>query len=89
MPYEIVFTADGSKALESLEHSERDRVRDKMNQIAFSEFRSPRDWDFSQMEGCAEGRFGIGDSLRVFADIDDANGVIRIHNVGRRENLYN
>jgi hypothetical protein len=25
---------------------------------------------------------------RVFADIDEERGVIRIHDIGRRENLY-
>lgn len=88
MPYDIVFMADGSEALDRLEPTEQLRVRKKLDRIADSEFREPWEWDFCQMDGCADGRFSIGDRLRVFADIDIGAGLIRIHHVGRRENLY-
>lgn len=88
MPYDIVFTAAGSEALDQLEPTEQHRVRQKLDQIANSEFREPWEWDFCQMEGCADGRFSIGDRLRAFVDIDIGAGLIRIHYVGRRENLY-
>jgi mRNA-degrading endonuclease RelE of RelBE toxin-antitoxin system len=88
MPYNIVFTTDGSDAFEALEHMEQRQVWKKLDQIAYSEFRDPREWDFCRMEGCADGRFSIGGGLRVFADIDDGASIIRIHHVGRRENLY-
>ncbi|QSX00103.1 type II toxin-antitoxin system RelE family toxin [Haloterrigena alkaliphila] len=88
MPYEIVFTADGSEAFNTLEHTEQRQVRKKLVQIAYCEYRNPRDWDYQEMDGCADGRFKVGSGLRVFADIDDRAGVIRIRSVGRRENLY-
>jgi len=88
MRYDIIYTADGSEALDTLEPTEQHQVQNKLDKIAYCEFRDPRDWDYRQMEGCADGRFSVGGGLRVFADIDDAAGVIRIHYVGRRENLY-
>lgn len=88
MPYEIVYTADGSEAFDQLEPTERQQVREKLDEIACSPFRDPWDWDFCRMEGCADGRFSIGKGIRVYADIDAGTGVIRIHHVGRRENLY-
>lgn len=87
MPYEIVYTQDGTDAFDDLEPIEQHQVQEKLAEIADCEFRDPRDWDFCRMEGCADGRFSIG-RLRVFADIDPRAGVIRIHHVGRRENLY-
>jgi len=88
MHYDITFTADGAEAFEGLEPTEQVQIRSKLNQIASCEFRSPQEWDFCRLEGRADGRFCIGKGLRVFADIDDANGVIRIRYAGRREDLY-
>jgi mRNA-degrading endonuclease RelE of RelBE toxin-antitoxin system len=88
MSYDIDFTTEGSEALAALERIEQKQVRRKFHRIAHNEFRHPREWDYRQMEGYADGRFCLSDSLRAFADIDETAGVIRIHHVGRRENLY-
>lgn len=86
--YDVVFTDDGSSSLGALERTERRRVHEKLERIASNEFRVPRDWDYEQLGGCAEGRFRIGDGIRAFADIDDVDRVIQVHRVDRRENLY-
>lgn len=88
MAPEIVFTNRGQDALDVLEHTEQSRVRKKLERIADCEFRAPWEWDFCRMEGRADGRFWIGERLRVFADIDHERDVIRVRHVGRRENLY-
>jgi mRNA-degrading endonuclease RelE of RelBE toxin-antitoxin system len=88
MNYELTFTDAAEQALTLLEAGEQERVQQKLNRIANCQYRHPADWDFTQMDGCAEGRFGITDGLRVFADIDEQRGIIRIHHIGRRENLY-
>jgi mRNA-degrading endonuclease RelE of RelBE toxin-antitoxin system len=88
MKYELRFTDDGQKALNSLEREEQQRIARKLNRIATCPYRDPTDWDFVRMGGRAEGRLCITDGIRVFADIDEECGVIRIHKVGRRENLY-
>jgi len=88
MTFDISFTRSGKDSLANLEHTEQVRVRRKLEEIACSQFRHPRDWDFCQMEGFAEGRFGIGDGLRAFVDIDESSSEIRVHYVGQRENLY-
>ena len=88
MTYDIVYTADGSETFNTLEPTEQTQLQNKLDQIAGNEYRDPRDWDFQQMEGRADGRLSIGRGLRVFVDIDDTSGVIRIHFIGRRENLY-
>lgn len=88
MNYDITFTDDGERALTRLEAEAQERVTQKLRQIATSEYRHPTDWDFKRMAGCAEGRFAVADGIRVFADIDESTKTIRIHTVGRRENLY-
>lgn len=88
MNYEITFTADGRDAFDRLEPTERAQVRKKLDRIAYADFRDPWEWGFCRMKGCADGRLKISDGLRVFADIYENAGVIRIHHVGRRENLY-
>lgn len=88
MAHEIVFTSSGQDALAALEHTEQSRVRRKLDRIATCEIRAPWEWGFCRMEGRADGRFWIGDGLRVFADIDRDGDVIRVRHVGRRENLY-
>jgi mRNA-degrading endonuclease RelE of RelBE toxin-antitoxin system len=88
MNYDLKFTDCGEQALNRLEGEEQERVRQKLRRIANCQYRHPTDWDFARMDGCAEGRFGITDGLRVFADIDEQRGIIRIHHIGRRENLY-
>lgn len=86
--YEIAFTRSGRGALREFEQEERVQIRTKLAEIATCAFRQPREWDFQELPGRAEGRFRIGHDLRVFADIDEEAGVIRVHNVKRRENLY-
>lgn len=88
MPYEISFTNAGKDSLAALEQPDQERVRKKLQRIAHDQFRHPREWDYCQMEGCADGRFGIGSGLRAFVDIEEATSIIRVHYVGRRENLY-
>jgi len=86
--YEVVYTADGEKTLSDLEQSERNYVRQKLTEIATSEFRDPWEWDYTELDSKADGRFCIGKDLRVFADIESKEMLIRIHHIGRRENLY-
>jgi mRNA-degrading endonuclease RelE of RelBE toxin-antitoxin system len=88
MTYRVSFTDEGETALRALESDERNRVTTKLGRIATCQYRHPSDWNFSRMDGCADGRFEIGDGLRVFADIDERRHLIRIHWIGRRENLY-
>lgn len=89
MNYKLVFTDNGKRALDRLETEAQRRVKEKLTRIATCDYRHPADWDFKptscHFEG--EGRFGAGD-LRVFADIDEERDLIRIYNIGRRENLY-
>ena len=88
MAYDITYTGSAEKGLEELETDEQDYVQKKLNQIASSEFRHPAEWDFKRMEGQAEGRFRIGNGLRIFADINNGEKTIRVHRTARRENLY-
>lgn len=88
MKYELTFTDRGKKALTRLDTENQERVKRKLNRIATCHYRHPADWDFEQMPGYCEGRFCITGNLRVFADIDEKHGIIRIHHIGRRENLY-
>lgn len=88
MAYELRFTDRGEEALDRLESEEQNRVEAKLARITTCPYRHPTDWDFERMDGCADGRFKLTDGLRAFADIDDQRGVIRIHRIGRRENLY-
>ncbi|MBB6645919.1 hypothetical protein H5V44_06390 [Halobellus sp. MBLA0160] len=84
-----MFTGSGEQALNRLETRDQERIKEKLTRIATCDYRHPTDWDFKptscHFEG--EGRFGAGD-LRVFVDIDEERGIIRIYNIGRRENLY-
>lgn len=59
-----------------------------MNRIATSRFRHPTEWDFKRMPGQSDGRFRLADGLRAFVDVDEQAEVIRVHYIGRRENLY-
>lgn len=88
MAYDITYTGSAEKAFKGLEADEQSYIQKKLNQIASSEFRHPAQWDFKRLEGQAEGRFRIGNGLRVFADIDDTENTIRVHRTDRRENLY-
>jgi mRNA-degrading endonuclease RelE of RelBE toxin-antitoxin system len=88
MSYQLKFTNDGEETMSDLETEERQRVIQKFREIVSCPFRHPTDWDFVEMDGCAEGRFRVGDALRAFADVDDHNEIIRIHQIRRRENLY-
>jgi mRNA-degrading endonuclease RelE of RelBE toxin-antitoxin system len=88
MNYDLTFTDGGERALTRLESKEQERVEQKLNRIVTCQYRHPTDWHFERMAGCSDGRFCITDGLRVFADIDDQRGIIRIHYIGRRENLY-
>lgn len=88
MAYEITYTGSAEKAFNELEDDEQRHIQKKLNQIASSEFRHPAQWDFKRLDGKADGRFRIGNSIRVFADIDDTTNTIRIHHATRRENLY-
>ncbi|GAB7093443.1 hypothetical protein JCM30237_05950 [Halolamina litorea] len=88
MAYDITYTGSAEEAFEGLEKIEQSYIQKKLNQIATSEFRHPAQWDFKRLEGQAEGRFRIGNGLRVFADIDDTEKTIRIYRTDRRENLY-
>jgi len=83
-----VFTGSADEAFDGLESDERSYIQKKLDEIASSEFRHPSHWDFKLLDGQAEGRFRIGDSLRVFADINDAEDTIRVYRAARRENLY-
>lgn len=88
MTYDIAFTHAGRSALDSLERAERTYIHRKLEEITNCEFRHPTEWDFERMAGCADGRFRIGNGLRVFADIDEETSRIRVRDVRRRENLY-
>ncbi len=88
MAYEITFTDSVEKTFKRMRTDERCYIQKKLNEIASSELRHPTQWDFKRLDGKADGRFRIGNGLRVFADIDDAKDTIRIHQVARRENLY-
>jgi len=88
MAYDITFTGSAETAFNGLETREQSYIENKLNQIATSEFRHPTQWDFKRLDGQAEGRFRIGNSLRVLADINDTENIILIHHTDRRENLY-
>lgn len=88
MAYEIVFTGSVEEAFDGLETDERSYIQKKLDEIASSEFRHPSQWDFKSLKGRGEGRFRVGNGLRVGADIDDAEDTIRVHWADRRENLY-
>jgi mRNA interferase RelE/StbE len=88
MAYDITYTGSAEQTFKRLETDEQSYIQQKLNQIASSEFRHPSQWDFKRLEGQAEGRFRIGNDLRVFADINDREKTIRVHGTERRENLY-
>jgi mRNA-degrading endonuclease RelE of RelBE toxin-antitoxin system len=88
MSYELNFTDRGEETLNRLNSEEKTQVKSKLTRIANCPYRHPTDWDFKQMEGCADGRLRITDGLRAFADIDDRHKIIWIRKIGRRENLY-
>lgn len=88
MAYTLTFTRTGDSAMDALEPAEKRYVRRKLAEITTSEFRHPSEWEFEQVPGCADGRFRVGHSLRVFADIDDDISQVRVSDVRRRENCY-
>ncbi|ELY58298.1 hypothetical protein C493_06974 [Natronolimnohabitans innermongolicus JCM 12255] len=88
MAYEIAFTGSIEEAFDGLEADERSYIQKKLDQIASSEFRHPSQWDFKPLKGRGEGRFRIGNGLRVGANIDDEENTIRVYWADRRENLY-
>jgi hypothetical protein len=49
-------------------------VTRNLEESSTSAFRHPSEWDFERLPGLADGRFRIGNSLRVFADIDEMDG---------------
>lgn len=90
MAYEIEFTGSVEEAFNGLESDEQSYVQKKLDEIASSEFRHPSQWDFKTLSGQTEGEglFRIGNSLRVCADINDADNKIHVYRADRRENLY-
>ena len=87
--YEVEFTTEGRKTIESLEKREQDRAQQKLTAIGSNEFRNPWDWDYKPVPaGRCDGRFRLSDKLRAHAEIDRQEYVIRVHRVERRENLY-
>ena len=88
MAYDIEFPGSEEEAFAGLEAEERSHIQQKLARIAAAEFRHPSQWDFKRFDGTCEGRFRIGNSFRVFAEIDDAEHTIRVYRAARRENLY-
>jgi mRNA-degrading endonuclease RelE of RelBE toxin-antitoxin system len=89
MTYEISYHGSRDDVFGGLEQGERQRVQQKLTDIATNEFRQPRQWDFAQLSTHrAEGRFRVGDGLRVFADVCEGQQRIAVYDVARRENLY-
>jgi len=86
--YDLEFTERAERAVSALESSERESIQQKLDRIATSRFRHPTEWDFERMPGRSDGRLRLAGELRAFVDVDEQNGVIRVHYVGRRENLY-
>lgn len=87
MAYEISFRRGLESAFETLESQAASQIQQKLEKVAACEWRSPKDWDYGPWEGQSNGKFDWG-SYRVFADIDENNGKIVVHEARHRENLY-
>jgi mRNA-degrading endonuclease RelE of RelBE toxin-antitoxin system len=89
MAYTLTYRDSPDDVFSELETVERQHVRQKLTAIATNEYRRPRQWDFKRISTRrAEGQFRIGNGLRAFVDIDDANQRITVYDVDHRENLY-
>ncbi len=89
MAYTISYRNSADSAFKSLDNSLRTRAEKKLERIANDEFRTPHDWGYERFEGqLAAGKFDLFNQLRVFADIDDENKRIIVHDAYSRENLY-
>lgn len=59
-----------------------------LDRITGCEFCDPGEWGHCRLEGHTDGRFWIGEGLRVFADIDVISTSFLSVMSGIRENLY-
>lgn len=89
MAYTITYRDSPDNVFSGVETVERQHVQQKLNEIATNEFRRPRQWDFKRIPTHrAEGQLRVGNSLRVFVDIDDTNQRITVYETEHRENLH-
>lgn len=89
MTYIIDYDNDATDVYSNLNRSTKNMVVNKLYDIATNEFREPWEWDYKQVQThTADGRLRVGDNLRVFVSIEQDSEVLRVSDVGRRENLY-
>jgi mRNA-degrading endonuclease RelE of RelBE toxin-antitoxin system len=87
MTYDVSFAGGVEAAFQTLGSNATAEVKNKLEQVATSEWRSPADWDYEAWNGQASGKYNWG-QYRVFADIDEENETIVVHQARYRENLY-
>ncbi|MDL0123427.1 type II toxin-antitoxin system RelE family toxin [Halobacterium salinarum] len=87
MAYDISFQHDSEAAFETLDSEATSHVQKKLERVANSEWRSPTDWNYSPWSGQSNGKYDWG-AYRVFADVDEDENQIVVHEVRHRENLY-
>lgn len=89
MTYIIEYKDSAAEAYDSIDRVGRDQTATKLYNIAADEYREPWDWDYKLMKTSpAEGRLRVGDDIRVFVNIDRSEKILKVIDVGRRENLY-
>jgi len=89
MTYIIDYQNDPADVYAGIDHDTKNTVVNKLYDIATNEFREPWEWDYKSVQACAaDGRFRVGDDLRVFVSFEQDMELLRVSNVGRRENLY-
>jgi mRNA-degrading endonuclease RelE of RelBE toxin-antitoxin system len=87
MAYDISFQSGFESVFEKLDREATSRIQRKLEDVADCEWRSPTDWDYSSWSGQASGKFDW-DSYRVFADVNEEDEKIIVHEARHRENLY-
>lgn len=89
MTYVIAYRNPVDEVFAPVDREDKNQALNKMYEIAANEFRNPYDYDFQRLPQFeADGRFRVGDSLRVIATVDRKNEIIYISEVCSRENLY-
>lgn len=87
MAYNISFRRGSEAAFETLNQQEAAKLQKKLERVAADEWRTPYDWGYSSWGGQSSGKFAWG-SYRVFADINESDNEIIVHEARHRENLY-
>ncbi|WP_262181363.1 type II toxin-antitoxin system RelE family toxin [Haloarcula laminariae] len=89
MTYIIDYNNDAADVYSGIDRNRKDIVVNKLYDIATNEFRQPWEWDYKEVHTrAADGRLRVGDDLRVFMSVDQDAEVLRVSDVGHRENLY-